>query len=474
MKRWIAMAAVALVHAGAAFAQTGGGVPLERARTWTLESRALGQTRTLDVSLPSDYERNPERRYPVLYVLDGDWEQEMAAAIARFYADAGVVPPMIVVGLRTADRFHTLTTTPAPGRPAPAEPGNAGGADAFLRFVGDELVPWAARTFRTDSMRVLVGHSLGGLFTAHALAERPTLFTGWVLLEPSLWWNDGRERNAMVAALRSPAGRHARVMAVNMERLGLDTTRWGGDAPMIREIDTEGETHSSMALPGLARALRTLFADFLPAEWRPGSRPIAMLERYDSLTFRLGYAVPVPEATFATVARMSIDARYYVDAAEIIDRMERTLGASAASRGLREKLATDRANERPGFVPLEFPSRRPTSAEARAFIGTWRAVGADFHEVEVRAAGDSIVVRDAQRLPDGRPFEGDRPVVQITADGTLEWGLPVFRGLAALLVLRARIQPDGTMRVTREVRGWAPVGPGPDVARTEVFRRATG
>jgi hypothetical protein len=58
----------------------------------------------------------------------------------------------------------------------------------------------------------------------------------------------------------------------------------------------------------------------------------------------------------------------------------------------------------------------------------------------------------------------------VTADGTLEWGLPFFRGLAALVVLRRRVGEDGTMKVTREVQGWVPRGRG-DLKKTERFRR---
>lgn len=446
-------------------------VPVVRAHAYSIASHALGEVRTVDVSLPSNYERDLARRYPILLVLDGEGEQEMAAAIARFHADAGTLPPMLVVGIRTADRLRALTPAPTLGWQAPAGVTKPGGAEDFLAFLGDELLPWVARTFRTDSMRVLVGHSLGGLFTAYAMAQRPSLATGWVLMEPSFWWNEGRERAAMIATLRSGAARHARVMAVNTEKLGLDTTRWGGDGAMIRELSVVGETHASMALAGLMQALRVMFADHQPAAWQPGKRPIATLDRYDSLSFRLGFPVPIPEYAFSLAARMSIDARFYDDAQSILDRMDEALGDSLTSRRLREKLAFDRANERPGFIPLEFPAQRPTALAARPFIGRWRSTGADFHEVVVRASGDSIVLHDAQRLPDGTPWEGDRVVVQITPDGTIEWGQPVFNGLAALLILRGRIQPDGTMRVTREVRGWVPIGPGPLVDTVEVLQR---
>jgi hypothetical protein len=369
--------------------------------------------------------------------------------------------------------MRELTPAPTGGFRAPPEAGNAGGAEKFLGFVGDELIPWVNARYPTDSMRVLVGHSLGGLFAAYALSRRPELFTGWVLMEPSLWWNEGLERRNALAVLQTPAGRHERVMAVNMEPLQLDTTRWGGDGPMVRELATVGENHTSMALPGLAQALRTMFADFRPAEWTPGKRPIAMLDRFDSLTWRLGYPVSIPEASFALVTRMSIDSRYWDDAIQVLGRMERSFGSTQESKRLRDKLAHDRANQAPGFIQLEVPARRPNSSEARRFIGKWESNQAYPQEVEIRPSGDTIIVHHREQLPGGMVWEGDRPVIQITPDGTLEWGLPVFRGLAALLILRGKIQPDGTMRVTREVRGWVPVGPGPELTRVEVFRKAS-
>lgn len=455
-----------------AAAQVDSGVALERGRTFTIHSNALGQSRTIDVSLPAGYGQ-AERRYPVLYVLDGDFEQELAAAIARYYSDAGRIPPMIVVGIRNPDRMHELTPTPTGTFRAPAEASSAGGAEQFLHFVGDELIPWVNGRFTTDSMRVLVGHSLGGLFAIYTLSKRPQLFTGWVLMEPSAWWNEGLERRNAIAALKTPAGRHARVMAVNMESLTLDTTRWGGDGPMVREITTVGENHTSMALQGLTHSLRIMFSDFLPTEWRPGTRPIAMLDRYDSLAFRMGYPVPIPQSALSTVARMSIDARYYDDAVKVLDRMEGTSGPSAESKRLRQKLENDRAHPAAGFVQLEFSAKRPTGAAARGFLGRWTTGGENAREIEVRASADTIVVHDRERMPNGMPWEGDRPVVQLTAGGTLEWGLPVFRGLAAMLILQGKLQPDGTMRVTRQVRGWVPLGPGPDLNQVETYRRVS-
>jgi len=459
--------------AGVLVLQADTGRSVEIARSYRIESRTLGETRVIDVSLPASYGSDSTRRYPVLVVLDGDFEQQIAATTARFYSETSQIPEVIVVGVRNVDRGRDMTPELLPDFPMPPEMPKAGGAEAFLGFIGDELIPYLDRRYRTAPLRVIIGHSLGGLFATYALSHRPELFTGYILLEPSLWWNRGHEVEQAKSTLRESRARHARVMMVNTESWDLDTTQWGSAGPMIRELAALGETHSSMAITGMTKALRTMFADFKPTKWRPGTRPIAMLERYDSLSARVGYAVQIPADAFALVMRMSLDSRHFDDAERVLGRWEHALGTSDDSRRFRERLARERATPQPAsFIPLEFPARRPTAQQAAAFAGRWVTIAQpDTHEVVIRVSGDTLIVHDRVQMRGIDWFEADDPVIQITPDGTLEWGLPFFRGIAALVVLRGRIESDGTMTVTRQVRGWVPRGPGPDLNRTERFRR---
>jgi hypothetical protein len=245
-------------------AQNAAGTPLEIGRSIRIDSRIMGEPRLLDVTLPRGYESGTAR-YPVLVVLDGEFEHEIAAAIARFYASTSQAPPMIVVGIRNTNRMRDMTPPPMPGFTVPPEADASGGADRFLAFLAEEVIPYVDRAYRTEPMRVLVGHSLGGLFALHALGKRPTLFTGYIVMEPAAWWNNQRELQAAREVLALPAARRARVMMVNTEPLGVDTTQCGGARPMVRHLETTGETHASMAAAGLLEALRTMFADFKPA-----------------------------------------------------------------------------------------------------------------------------------------------------------------------------------------------------------------
>src|SRR5258705_14019376 len=98
---------IALVGVLALQADTGGSV--EVARTYRIASRTLGETRVIDVSLPQSYGDDTSRRYPVLVVLDGDYEHQIAAASAQFYAGTAQVPELIVVGVRNTDRGRDMT-----------------------------------------------------------------------------------------------------------------------------------------------------------------------------------------------------------------------------------------------------------------------------------------------------------------------------------------------------------------------------
>jgi len=452
-----------------------GGQSVEIARSYRISSHALGETRVIEVTLPPGYSEDSTRRYPVLVVLDGDLEQPIAATTARFYAETSQLPELIVVGVRNTDRGRDFTPALRPDFPSPPEIPVAGGADNFLDFVGDELLPYIDCHYRTAPMRVLVGHSLGGLFAIYTLGHRPGLFTGYIVMEPSVWWNRGAEVQEAKAELSEPAARHIRLMLVNAEPWGLDTTQWGAGKPMIRELSAPGETHGSMPLTGISKGLRALFADFKPAAWQPGTKPIAMLESYDSLTARVGYAVPIPADAFAVATRMSLDSREFGDAERALDRWERELGPSPESRQFRRRLSEERSTPRPAnFIPLEFPKHRPTAVQAAPFVGQWVSVAQpDTHEVVIRVSADTIVVRDRVQQRGIDWFEADDPVIGVTSDGTLEWGLPFFRGLAALVVLRGKIETDGTMTITREVRGWIPRGPSADFTRTETLRRVS-
>ncbi|MFT4606044.1 MAG: putative alpha/beta superfamily hydrolase [Rhodothermales bacterium] len=100
------------------------------------------------------------RRYPVWVVLDGGWNGPMTAEVARTFDRANLAPGHLVIGVENVPRARNTDLLP-PGQNAN---GVEGGADALLAFIETELLPEIENGYRTTSVRLLFGHSLGGLF----------------------------------------------------------------------------------------------------------------------------------------------------------------------------------------------------------------------------------------------------------------------------------------------------------------------
>lgn len=158
-----------------------------------IRSNVLKEDRELLVSKPTGYEDGTDR-YPVLYLLDGETHFRYTSGIVEFLASNDRIPEMLVVGISSGSiEQRTRDLTPPSSDDIidnRFSPGN-GGADAFLSFVADELIPYVEGNYRTRPYRVLVGHSFGGLFAIHAMMAKPKLFNAYIAIDPSLNWNKG-------------------------------------------------------------------------------------------------------------------------------------------------------------------------------------------------------------------------------------------------------------------------------------------
>jgi predicted alpha/beta superfamily hydrolase len=159
----------------------------------------------LKISVAAPAMAPPGVPIPVLYVVDGDFLFGMAAEIARAITSVAGFPPFMVVGigydagsldflkLRTADLSPPISAEAAAAMGSVGAMVGAdrnGGADAFLAFLVDTLKPEIASRYpETGGEQILFGHSLGGLFAAHALLTRPDAFSSFIIGSPSLWWD---------------------------------------------------------------------------------------------------------------------------------------------------------------------------------------------------------------------------------------------------------------------------------------------
>ena len=169
------------------------------ARHPRFRSRFLPSDHTLIVYRPPGYRDDPVRRYPVLYLQDGQnvfdratsstGEEWAVDETAERLIQSGAIEPLIIVGIYHAGhgRIDEYTPTRDPRK-------NMGGkGDGYARMLVQEIKPFIDRRYRTlrsASNTGLGGSSLGGLLTLHLGLRFPTVFNRLAVLSPSVWWND--------------------------------------------------------------------------------------------------------------------------------------------------------------------------------------------------------------------------------------------------------------------------------------------
>ena len=168
------------------------GEPIIIGETIQIQSKVMGEERTILVSTPPGYDQSSER-FPVLYMTDGGAHLTHTRGTVDFLARNGLMRQVIIVGVNNTDRARDLSPTgvtfdrsTGTWRDDPTR----GGASKFLDFFSDELFPWVDENYRTVPFRIFSGHSFGGLFALNAFFTRPDLFPVVLALSPSLRWDD--------------------------------------------------------------------------------------------------------------------------------------------------------------------------------------------------------------------------------------------------------------------------------------------
>lgn len=157
----------------------------ELTREFSIQSTANGATYDIKVGLPANYDPSVEK-YATIYVLDGEDNFDFVSNQCKEISDKNAVEQVLVVGIGYGkDRSIDYTPTKISSE--------TGGAPEFLNFIKTQLIPEMEEQFGVDtarSSRVILGHSYGGLFGANVFCVDNELFGNYILLSPSLWFDD--------------------------------------------------------------------------------------------------------------------------------------------------------------------------------------------------------------------------------------------------------------------------------------------
>lgn len=242
-----------------------------------IQSKELSEKRTLNIYLPEGYNPADSINYPVIYLLDGSADEDFIhiVGLVQFYSFEWInqLPKSIVVGIANVDRKRdfTFASDVKPTIPTP----NSGHSDKFISFIEKELQPFIEKKYHTTTDKTIIGQSLGGLLATEILLKKPTLFNKYIIISPSLWWDNGSllEQNATVLT-ESFAQQTDVYIAVGKE--GLTPT----EIPRVMEVDANLLAEK---LKGAKSKNVNVFFDYLPVENHATIMHGAVMNSFDFL-----------------------------------------------------------------------------------------------------------------------------------------------------------------------------------------------
>lgn len=226
-----------------------------------LQSKVLNEKRTLNIYLPEDYNPKDSIKYPVIYLLDGSADEDFLHIVGLVQYNSfewiNILPKSIVVGIATVDRrrdFTFPTTIEADKKTYPT----AGHSDKFISFIETELQPFIEKKYKTTQTKTIIGQSLGGLLETEILLKKPTIFTKYIIISPSLWWDNGSLLNLNAKILNENFKQPTEIY-IGVGKEGLTPT----EIPRVMEVDANLLADKIKSTK--SKSLNVLF-DYLPQE----------------------------------------------------------------------------------------------------------------------------------------------------------------------------------------------------------------
>lgn len=190
----------AFFYAITAFGQSNKTKVVDATKTFVLgvieeiQSKELNEKRTLNIYLPEGYDAKDTVKYPVIYLLDGSADEDFIhiVGLVQFNSFAWVnqMPKSIVVGIANVDRRRDFTFPSSIESDKTNNP-TSGHSDKFIAFIEKELQPFIQNKYKTNGTKTIIGQSLGGLLATEILLTQTALFTHYIIVSPSLWWDSG-------------------------------------------------------------------------------------------------------------------------------------------------------------------------------------------------------------------------------------------------------------------------------------------
>jgi len=303
-----------------------------------ITSDILDEDREISVYLPDNY-RDSEAKYPVLYLLDGGTHLQHASGAADFLSRQGIVPDIIVVAIHNIDRSRDFSPVHVDNIPT------SGGAEKFLGFLSEELVPYMDESYRTAGFNILLGHSFGGTFIGYTLLAEPDLFDAYLAVSPYLMYADNLVVNQASEKLVPFADTKYFYMTIGdengyfeaLEKYSSIMQEKAGESVEFKYVKMPEENHATTPYLTVFSGLKFIFSGWsLPPGMMQGDLD-AIDDHYKKVSDKYGIETATPELVINALGYRSLQAEDYESAITVFKQnVERYPGSANVYDSLGE------------------------------------------------------------------------------------------------------------------------------------------
>ena len=296
----------------------------------TINSRHLNEERKIQVLLPESYQANIAATYPVIYLLDGDYNFHGVSGMLDFLANkAQLIPDVILVGIadKGTENYRKYMT--------PSK--QTGKAELFLRFLEKELQPVIKKQYRTANNSILIGQSIGGAFVLNTLTESPNAFDHLMAVSPAVWANDYAvmEKTKAFIENREFAPVSLYLSLGDETQMGVHSILHLLDEAQPKHIQWRfshypDENHNSVGLVSIRDNLKTIFEGWFITDTQLSHSftPEQLLTHYQNLLASLKINQPIPTPSIKSAIRYFYRQEKVTQIPAFMEKVKTTLPAS--------------------------------------------------------------------------------------------------------------------------------------------------
>ena len=289
-----------------------------------IQSVKLNEERNFSVILPASYQNSPEKKYPLMVLLDGEYLTDPFSGILKYGNYWDDLPEIIIVAVNQNYGETRFNDSNYGDDGLPAESGAK-----FFEFIGLELLPHIQKKYRTLPFRIIAGHDTTAGFLNFYLYKDDPIFNAYLSISPEMAPEMEVRIAERLAKIQKPVYYYHATSKADLDEIQENTKKLDDVAKEIKNPNLnyrydvfQNTSHYSLVAEAIPSAFYFIFNGYQPISKLEFNEKIVKLEsgyaqylidKYDNIEKKMGLKVQPRYSDFKAIEAAIIKNKAYSD-----------------------------------------------------------------------------------------------------------------------------------------------------------------